>query len=237
VIDVLPGQGEVVFRHDEEDHAVSHGVHHTAPDPTRPDPTRKVGVGVGEGAHARTNEGQPDDDDHDDEELNQVQALMAAAGRPVGREDAAKIRDAVIAKGGQVRNRRSFIGKVLGDQRQARGYAPGAGTAPTVKDIIADAHRPGGPSAEVADRAMEARKALANRPRPPGAEARDGDRSPTRGAHFEELAAAQLAEARAARAVIEPGPEPAADPETPDAEPGGEPEAEDADDDEFVPPF
>ena len=55
---------------------------------------------------------------------------MAAAGKPVGREDAAAIRATVLAKGGDVRNPRAFIGKVLGDPHQARAYAPGAAAHP-----------------------------------------------------------------------------------------------------------
>ena len=201
------------------------------------DPRAEVGD---RGSPARAREASPDDD-QDDEELSQVQALMAAAGRPVGREDASKILAAVLAKAGaRVRNRRAFIGRVLGDQKQARAYAPGAvHHAPSAAEIIAASRHPGGPSKDVGDRAAEARKALANRERPAARPEDDGDRDPMRGLWGEELARAQLAEARAARGVIDP--EPAADPEAP-GEPGGEPEAEDAqesaaDDEEFVPPF
>jgi hypothetical protein len=202
---------------DPDDHGVSHGVtdhgvSHTSP--TRPDPTGSVGSGRVQKLPERNAQAREDDDD----ELTQVQALMAAAGRPVGREDAAKVRDAVLAKGGNIRNRRAFIGRVLGDPKQARGYAPGAGHAPTAREIIDATRHPGGPSADPEGRAAEARKQLANRDRPPAAP--PPEPAPLYG---EALARAQLAETAAARRAElmpmnqgprpEPGPEPAEDPE------------------------
>jgi hypothetical protein len=163
--------------------------------PPRPDPTRPVGEGrtnTGEKSSSDRNAPAPDDDD---EELTQVQALMVAAGRPVSREEAATIRATVLAKAGQVRNRRAFIGKVLGDPKQARGFAPGAGHAPTAAEIIAQSRHPGGPSDDPEGQAADARKRLANRERP--ARAPVTDESPI--LHGEALARAQLADARARR--------------------------------------
>jgi hypothetical protein len=120
---------------------------------------------------------------------------MVAAGRPVSREEAATIRATVLAKAGQVRNRRAFIGKVLGDPKQARGFAPGAGHAPTAAEIIAQSRHPGGPSDDPEGQAADARKRLANRERP--ARAPVTDESPI--LHGEALARAQLADARARR--------------------------------------
>jgi len=141
-------------------------------------------------AGPQAREATPDDDD----ELTQVQALMAAAGRPVSREEAATIRATVLAKGGQVRNRRAFIGKVLGDPKQARAFAPGAGHVATAREIIDQARRPGGPSADEPARAAEARQQLLGRERPQRPPA---DEAP--GLHGEALARAQLATARANR--------------------------------------
>jgi len=153
----------------------------------------------------RTDNGQGEDDDYE-AELTQVQALMAAAGRPVGREDAATIRSTVMAKAGsRVRSPRAWIAKVLGDTKEARRYAPGAvHTAPTVKEVIAQAHRPGGPSADPPGRAAEARTQLMTRPRPLPTDAEPAPGDPTAGLHFEDLARTQLAESRAARAALEP---------------------------------
>jgi hypothetical protein len=164
------------------------------------------GSGRDAGAGARAREGQPEEDDRDDEELSQVPALMAAAGRPVSREDAATIRATVLAKAGTVRNPRAFIGKVLGDPKQARGYAPGAAPhAPTAREIVEQAHRPGGPG-DAGAGAAEARRLLAARERPPTPEERPG-------LHGEALARRQLAEIAASRKPIDPAPpeEPADD--------------------------
>jgi hypothetical protein len=143
-------------------------------------------------AGPQAREATPDDDD--DDELTQVQALMAAAGKPVDREAAATIRTTVLAKGGDVRNRRAYIGRVLGDPKQARAYAPGAGHVTTVAEIVADTRRPGGPSADEPARAAEARAQLLNRERPPRAEVPEAPIL-----HGEALARAQLATARANR--------------------------------------
>jgi hypothetical protein len=142
------------------------------------------------GAGPQAREATPDDDD----ELTQIQALMAAAGKPVDREAAATIRTTVLAKGGDVRNRRAYIGKVLGDPKQARAFAPGAGHVANVREIIDQARRPGGPSADEPARAAEARAQLANRERPPRPEVPE---SPI--LHGEALARQQLAAARANR--------------------------------------
>jgi hypothetical protein len=170
---------------------------------------------------------QPDDDD---EQLSQVQALMAQAGRPVGREDAAKIRAAVLAKASStVRSERAWIAKVLGDPRQARGYAPGAMQhAPTVQDIIAQTRRPGGPASDVPAAAAAARAQLLGRPRPDTPQQPPAD-DPTRGLHYEDLARAQLAEARAARQADQLPAAPAQDVPLPDDEPAADPEWDDAD--------
>jgi hypothetical protein len=158
------------------------------------------GSGRDAGAGARAREASPEDD-HDDEELTQVQALMAAAGRPVSRQDAATIRATVLAKAGNVRNPRAFIGKVLGDPKQARGYAPGAVThVPTAREIIDSSKRPGGPG-DAGAGAAEARRLLAERtpaePKP--------DEAP--GLHGEALARRQLAEIASTRKPVDPPPD------------------------------
>jgi hypothetical protein len=92
---------------------------------------------------------------------------------------------------------------------------PGGGprtTHSTVQDVIADAHRPGGPAQDVEARADEARKALANRQRALDAEP---DAEP-RALHGEALAREQLAAARTDR---EPLTRPAPEPEPADAGP------------------
>jgi hypothetical protein len=179
---------------------------------------------AGAGAHAR--EATPDDDD---DELTQVQALMAAAGRPVSRQDAAAIRTTVLAKGGNVRNRRAFIGRVLGDPKQARAYAPGAGHVDTAREIIDRARRPGGPAADPGARAAEARTQLATRDRPLAAEVPEPP-----ALHGEALARAQLAAARASR--LPDLPEPIIGPENDDDD-QTDPEEADAEETDADVPF
>jgi hypothetical protein len=179
---------------------------------------------AGAGAHAR--EATPDDDD---DELTQVQALMAAAGRPVSRQDAAAIRTTVLAKGGNVRNRRAFIGRVLGDPKQARAYAPGAGHVDTAREIIDRARRPGGPAADPGARAAEARAQLATRDRPLAAEVPEPP-----ALHGEALARAQLAAARASR--LPDLPEPIIGPENDDDD-QTDPEEADAEETDADVPF
>jgi hypothetical protein len=103
--------------------------------------------------------------------------------------------------------------------REATAAAPRS-TGPvtthaTVAQVQADAHRPGGPAQDVATRALEARKALANRPATQRPTA-DPGRSPE--LHGEALAAAQLAASRDRAQVLtapepDPEPEPEPDPE------------------------
>jgi len=168
------------------------------PDPTRPEGS---GVHVGESSSGR-NARTPEDDDETLAEITQVQALMAAAGRPVSSEDAATIRATVLAKGGRVRNRAAFIGRVLGDAKQARAYAPGSGPhAPTAREIIESSHRPGGPG-DAGAGAAEARRLLAERDRP---EPRGPETGP--GLHGEALARRQLAEIASTRKPVDPPPD------------------------------
>lgn len=76
-----------------------------------------------------------------------------------------------------------------------RGGGPRT-THADVQHVIEDAHRPGGPSEDPAAQAAAVREAFAARPRPltPA-----GDPGPARELTGEALAAAQLAESRAAR--------------------------------------
>jgi len=198
VMDVLPGQEVDLASGNGVSSTVSHAVDHAYPDPTRPD-RREGRTNTGDQSSSGRNAGAHEDDD---EELSQVQALMAQAGRPVGREDAARIRDAVIAKGGNVRNRRAFIGRILGDQKQARQYAPGSGPhAPTAREIIDSSKRPGGPG-DAGAGAAEARRQLAERTRP---EHHEPDAAP--GLHGEALARRQLAEIASTRKPVDPPPD------------------------------
>jgi hypothetical protein len=169
--------------------SVSHSVAHANPYPTRPEGSVSVQVETsssGRNAQAR-------DPDEDDEELTQVQALMAAAGRPVARAEADTIRATVLAKGGNVRNRRAFLGRVLGDPKQARAYAPGAAAPPTARQVLDNIRRPGGPAPDPAAQAADARRQLTGRQRPL---ADDEPKPPS--LHGEALARAQLADSRAA---------------------------------------
>jgi hypothetical protein len=193
------------------DHAVSNVVTHAVTDPDPPPPDGRGRGGEGNQGSDR-NAPAPETDD-DDEELTQVQALMAAAGRPVNREEAATIRTTVLAKGGQVRNQRAYIGRVLGDPKQARAFAPGAGHVTTVAEIVAEARRPHGPTDDPEARAAEARQQLATRERPPRPAADPAPAAaPPAGLHGEALATAQLAAARANR-LPELPPAPATDDE------------------------
>jgi hypothetical protein len=67
--------------------------------------------------------------------------------------------------------------------------------------VLADARRPGGPTADATARADDARKALANRTRPLDAETDDTTDPTGTGLHGEQLARAQLAEIERRRAV------------------------------------
>ena len=110
----------------------------------------------------------------------------------------------MLAKGGDVRNRRAYIGRVLGDPKQARTYAPGSAAGPaalTPREIAEHARRPGGPSDHVAEHAAQARRQLAEHARPLAAAT---DPPPAAKLTGEALARAQLAEIEQDRRPIEP---------------------------------
>jgi hypothetical protein len=189
------------------------------------------------GTDAPSNARGMDDDELD--QIRQVQALMAQAGRPVGDDEAATIRGAVLAKAGRVRDPRAYIGRVLGDPKQARTYAPHGGPqSKTIDQIKAETARPGGPARDVAARAAEARAGLEGRDRPLPTPATP---DPARELHGEALARAQAAEAAARRAAagdrLLPREEPPGD--LPPEEPADdEPEEVDPDQDPaYDPPF
>jgi hypothetical protein len=83
------------------------------------------------------------------------------------------------------------------DHPPARKRSGPVTTHDTVAQVQAEARRPGGPSEELADRAADARKALANRP--PAAPPTSSTDPGSIGRHGQDLARAQVAEARARR--------------------------------------
>jgi hypothetical protein len=146
-----------------------------------PDPTRRGGsVGTNTGATSSSlrnaRNAVTDDDDGDTRTAleNAVMAYMTGAGHQVNRAQAAALIDMALA-GRKPRDPGAYVLATL--KKDPAAWLRRVATSrqpPPARDVLPDARRPGGPSADVAVRAAEARALLhaATSPAPP-AEASD----------------------------------------------------------------
>jgi hypothetical protein len=157
------------------DHAVSnavtdpdHGVAHTSP--TRPDRGGSVGTNTGATSSSLRNAPEAADDDDDRTALEHtVVAFMLNAGHPVNRAQAAALIEMTLA-GRKPREPGAYVLATLKkDPAAALRRVATSRQPPPARDVLPDARRPGGPSADVAVRAAEARALLhaATSPAPP----------------------------------------------------------------------
>jgi hypothetical protein len=141
-----------------------------------PDPTRRGGsVGTNTGATSSSlrnaRNAVTDDDDGDTRTAleNAVMAFMTGAGHPVNRAQAAALIDMSLA-GRKPRDPGAYVLATL--KKDPAAWLRRVATSrqpPPARDVLPDARRPGGPSADVAVRAAEARALLhaATSPAPP----------------------------------------------------------------------
>jgi hypothetical protein len=152
---------------------VTHGVTDGQVTPARPDPTRRGGVQVGDQPPDRNAPEASADDDRTALE-HQVMAFMVGAGHPVNRAQAAALIDTTLA-GRKPRDPGAYIVATLRkDPAAALRRVATSRQPPPARDVLPNAARPGGPAADVAARAADARALLAAKTNPaPPPEAAD----------------------------------------------------------------
>jgi hypothetical protein len=127
------------------------------------------------GARAREAEASSDDEGGDLRTTveNAVLAFMAGAGHPLSRPQAAALIEMTLA-GRKPRDPGPYVlATIRKDPAAAARRVTTSRQPPPARDVLPDARRPGGPAADVAVRAAEARALLAARTNPAPPEAAD----------------------------------------------------------------
>jgi len=130
------------------------------------------------GARGRAREAadtSPGDDDDRTAVEHAVMAFMTGAGHPVNRAQAAALIDMALA-GRKPRDPGAYVLATLKkDPAAALRRVATSRQPPPARDVLPDARRPGGPAADVAVRAAEARALLAAKLNPAPLEAADAE--------------------------------------------------------------
>jgi hypothetical protein len=161
----------------DPDHAVSNAVTgpgnavaHTSP--TRPEGSVGTYTGANPPSQRNARDAVTDDDEGGDPRTaieNAVMAYMTGAGHPVNRPQAAALIEMALA-GRKPRDPGAYVLATLKkDPAAALRRVATSRQPPPAREVLPDARRPGGPSADVAVRAAEARALLhaATSPAPP----------------------------------------------------------------------